>query len=85
MSPRLMVGDIIVVGPEQKTKPGNLVVAFVGGQGIIVRQYKQRGVNQSFESFELVAVNSNWANIIVGQPEIAKIIGVVCQSMYVYL
>ena len=85
MLPTLRPGDVVIIDPEQKPKPGNLVAAVVGSQGLVIRQYKQRGFNQSFEAFELTALNSNWANIIVETAETAKIIGVVCQSTHVYL
>ncbi|OGT41483.1 MAG: hypothetical protein A3F13_03495 [Gammaproteobacteria bacterium RIFCSPHIGHO2_12_FULL_40_19] len=84
MAPQLMQGDVVIIDPRQKPKPGNLVAAIVGTQGLIVRQYKQRGFIQSFESFELVALNANWASIVVDSPDIADIVGTVCQVTHVY-
>lgn len=84
MTPQLTQGDIVIIDPKQKPKPGNLVAAIVGTQGLIVRQYKQRGFIQSFESFELVTSNVNWANIVVESADTAQIVGVICQSTHVY-
>lgn len=84
MAPSLTPGDIAIINPEQSPKPGNLVAAIVGTQGVIIRQYKQHGFQQTFEAFELTALNPNWANTVVEKSGVAKIIGVVCQSTHVY-
>lgn len=85
MSPTINAKDIVMLDPDQKPKPADLVAAKIKGQSdVIIRQYKQRSVNASFESFELIAFNTHWANIIVENPDIAQIVGVVCQSTRVY-
>ena len=86
MSPTIGTGDIVILDPDQKPKPGGLVAAKMTNQsGVIIRQYKQHGFNDAFESFELIAFNDNWANVTIERPDIAYIVGVVCQSMHFYL
>ena len=85
MAPTIITGNIVIVDPNQKPKPGGLVAAKIAGQpGVIIRQYKQHGFNASFEAFELIAFNGNWANIIVDSPDIADIVGTICQATHIY-
>ncbi len=86
MSPRINSGDMVILNPDEKPKPGGLIaVRLINQPGVIIRQYKQRGFDRTFEAFELIAFNNHWANIIVDKPNVAKIVGVVCQSTHLYL
>lgn len=85
MLPTISTKDIVMLDPDQKPKPGDLVAAKIKGQSdVIIRQYKQRSVTASFETFELIAFNTHLANIIVENPDTAQIVGVVCQSTHIY-
>ncbi|MCX7120860.1 MAG: S24 family peptidase [Gammaproteobacteria bacterium] len=86
MSPRINAGDIVILNPDEKPKPGGLVaVKIINQPCVIIRQYKQRSINKAFETFELIAFNNNWASIVIDKPDAAKIVGVVFQSTHVYL
>ncbi|MCX7125454.1 MAG: helix-turn-helix domain-containing protein [Gammaproteobacteria bacterium] len=86
MSPRINAGDIVILNPDEQPKPGGLVAVKITNQpGVIIRQYKQRSINNAFETFELIAFNNNWASIVIDKLDAAKIVGVVFQSTHVYL
>lgn len=82
MSPELLINDIVIIDPEQSHKPGNLVLACrLNAQEILVRRYKQISVDISNPEFELIANNSNWANIKLPSLSKFKILGVVTGIM----
>lgn len=85
MSPRVNVGDVAIIDASQKPRPGSFVAAIVPNHSeMMIRQYKQRNADRHFEAFELTVLNDNWASIVVDQPSIARIIGVVYQTIHYY-
>ena len=55
MSPRINAGDIVILNPDEKPKPGGLVaVKIINQPGVIIRQYKKRSINNAFETFLIV-------------------------------
>ncbi|VEB33683.1 S24 family peptidase [Legionella cherrii] len=78
MAPELKIGDILIVDPDQSIRPGGVVVACKQGNSeVIVRRYKQLSATHPTQEYELMAVNENWANILVTQSYEHKIIGIV--------
>lgn len=64
MVPEFRVGDVLIVDPGTVAKPGEYVVALVeGNTEVIVRKYKQLTVSKNESEFELIALNSDWANL----------------------
>ncbi len=85
MSPVIHKGDVTIINPNQTPQPGNLVVAKLDNQPeVVIRQYRQLSCANGFESYELVALNQNWANLTVNQPGAATIIGVLHQVTHIY-
>ncbi len=78
MSPELMVGDVLIVEPDQVIRPGGLVVVSLQGMNeVTVRRYKQLSADNSMQKYELISTNENWATV-QGTPSCGhKLIGVV--------
>lgn len=80
MEPKIKIGDVVIVNMDKKPKPGDLVAAKLKNDSeIIIRQYKQISYSHSFESFELVTLNKNWANIEIKNKEEGEVIGCVIE------
>lgn len=77
MIPEIRVGDVLIVDPYTKPRPGDFVVALLeDGQEVTIRKYKQLSASNDMEEYELVTLNNDWANIRVGANGIqAQIIG----------
>ncbi|KTC89788.1 helix-turn-helix domain-containing protein [Fluoribacter dumoffii] len=64
MEPEFRVNDILIFNPNAKLNPGDFVAAKMGNEDeIIIRKYRQISVSQTEQSFELIALNEDWANI----------------------
>lgn len=78
MAPELKIGDVLIVDPEQATRPGGLVVACLHDSSeVVVRRYKQLSAANPKQEYELIAINENWASVQASQACGHKIIGVV--------
>ncbi|WP_258957698.1 LexA family protein [Legionella sainthelensi] len=77
MVPEFRMKDLIIVDPDTPLSPGDFVVALIDGeQEVIIRKYKQLSATKELREFELIALNSDWADIRVGFNEVkAQIIG----------
>ncbi|HCU5991598.1 TPA: helix-turn-helix domain-containing protein [Legionella pneumophila] len=64
MAPELLVGDILIVDPEQDIRPGKLVAVLLqDSNGATIRRFKQLSGDNTLREYELMSVNENWANI----------------------
>lgn len=78
MSPDFKINDILIIDPDRMPEPGNFVVTQIKNDDqVIIRRYKQLSVHKSFQEFELVPANDNWAKIVVNHEKECIIIGVV--------
>lgn len=78
MSPELKIGDVLIVDPDQSSRPGGLVIAtFQETNDVIVRRYKQLSAGNITNEFELIPKNENWATIRSVQTGTHCIVGVV--------
>lgn len=77
MIPEFRVNDVLIVDLDTNPKPGDFVVALIEGeQEVIVRKYKQLSASKEARQYELIALNEDWADILVDSKEIqAQIIG----------
>ena len=76
MSPELKVGDVLIVDPDQVSKPGGLVVANLQDMNeATVRRYKQLSADGLANEYELIPTNQNWAPIRITQSYKHRIIG----------
>lgn len=77
MAPELRRDDILIVDPSKPAQPGNFVVAKVeDNTEIIVRRYKQLSASKNSQQFELLAINTHWAN--VESDTRSELIGTIC-------
>lgn len=66
MEPEFRTNDILIFNPSAKITPGDFVAAIVKNEDeIIIRKYKQLSASPAEQSFELIALNEDWANIQV--------------------
>jgi SOS-response transcriptional repressor LexA len=78
MTPELKIGDILIIDPDQITRPGGMVVTHLqDSKEVTVRRYKQLSAGSPMEEYELITVNENWASIRVTESSGHRIIGVV--------
>ena len=77
MYPEIRTSDVLIVDPDAKPKPGDFVVVLLDGeQEVIVRKFKQLSATKEAQQYELVALNVDWADILVGSSKVnARIIG----------
>lgn len=77
MVPEIRAGDVLIVDPCTKPRPGDFVVSLLKyGKEVTIRKYKQLSASNDMEEYELVTLNNDWANIRVGSNDIqAQIIG----------
>lgn len=75
MAPLFMQGDIIIIDPDIQPSPGELVAARLKDHNtIIFRKFRSLHYN-SFQQFELVALNKDWGKIIIDNKSNGEIIG----------
>lgn len=66
MDPEFRINDILIFNPNTKLNPGDFVAAKIGNENeIVIRKYKQLSISKTEQSFELIALNEDWANIHV--------------------
>lgn len=77
MAPILKPGDIIIVDPDIKPQPGEIVVAKLDNQeSVVVKKYRPLGIDEAgFETFELIPANEDWPKILVNSKNRGRIIG----------
>lgn len=75
MNPELRVGDILIISPNAKIQPGDFVAAKLESEDeVIIRKYKQLSSGKDTEEFELVALNSDWANLYIDTKKLHDVI-----------
>lgn len=72
--PEFRVKDVVIIDPSIIPNPGDFVAAkFLDEHEIMLRKYKQLSpIN--IEEFELIALNTDWARILISKKEKGKII-----------
>lgn len=74
MSPEFKPGDIVIIDPNVKPQPGEIIVAKLQQEGTVTLR-KYRPIGNNVETFELIALNVDWPKIIVNSENPAQIIG----------
>ncbi|HAT2098267.1 TPA: helix-turn-helix domain-containing protein [Legionella pneumophila] len=75
MEPEFRINDILIFNPSTKLNPGDFVAVKIGNEDeIIIRKYKQLSVSKTEESFELIALNEDWANTYIDNQMTCSII-----------
>jgi len=75
MTPEFRIGDTLLISPNSKVKPGDFVVAILDGEDeVVIRKYKQLSAGKGTEEFELVALNSDWANLYIDTKKLHDVI-----------
>ncbi len=73
MEPELRKNDLLIVCPDFKLKPGNLVLAqIVDNSEIIIRHYKLLSITRTTQNYELLATNKHWPDL---QADNCKLLG----------
>ncbi len=77
MLPEFNIGDIVVIDPNIKPQPGEIVLALVkDNNGVSLRKYQPLSKNaDGFDIFDLVPLNGDWPTITVDSHDSAKIMG----------
>ncbi|MDP3704616.1 MAG: XRE family transcriptional regulator [Legionellaceae bacterium] len=79
MEPELRRHDILIIDPDKEPKPGEFVAAIVGSsEEVIVRRYKQLSTSNTMPQFELLAVNTHWADVRDSAQIKCMLVGSVC-------
>lgn|SRR3990167_4260199 len=64
MDPELRRNDILIIDPNKPANPGSFVAAKVGDSNeVVVRRYKQLSATHNIQKFELLVLNTHWADI----------------------
>lgn len=74
MAPEFKAGDIVIIDPDVKPQPGEVIVAKLQTEGTVTLR-KYRPIGNDNEIFELIALNVDWPNILVNSENPAQIIG----------
>lgn len=78
MVPELRINDALIINPDMRPSPGDFVVAQLNNDSeVMIRKYKQLSVSETSPAFELVALNSDWANVQVNAAIKSRLVGVV--------
>ncbi len=78
MLPEFKLNDILIIEPLLSPNPSDYVVARCSSDDeIVIRKYKQLSVSKAHQKFELVALNSDWANIEINENFEIDLIGCV--------
>lgn len=76
MEPELKEDDILLINQEAKPNPGDLVLAHIQNEKIlVVRKFRQ--VSLSGDEFLLLPLNENWASIRVDKDSEVAVLGIV--------
>jgi SOS-response transcriptional repressor LexA len=70
-------GDVVIIDPAVKPRPGDFVVAKVDGdESATFKKYRSRGVDpDGVEIFDLVPLNPDWATVSVTPDNPGTVIG----------
>jgi len=81
MHPKFSMNDIVVVDPEKKPQPGDFVLAHVTeSKQNIIRKYRESDQHSAKnQSFELIALNSDWGVVRVSNANEATILATVIE------
>ena len=81
MAPAFRDGDIVVVDPDEKPQPGDVVVAVLDHDSeATIKKYRSRGNDASgHHVFELVPLNEDYHTIIVSSENPGHIVGTVVE------
>lgn len=78
MHPELRLNDVLIVDPDAKVRPGNLIVAKLYDENeVLVRRYKQLALSKEFSSYELCAENEHWGASKINSNSECDIIGTI--------
>jgi SOS-response transcriptional repressor LexA len=77
MSPMLEPGDTVIIEPEAKPHPGEIVLAKLANpEAIVLLKYRPCQYDpRNYEAFELIPLNENWPKISVNKENPAKLLG----------
>jgi SOS-response transcriptional repressor LexA len=81
MEPDYREGDVVVVDPDVKPWPGDIVVALIESEeGSTIKKYRSRGNDETgHHIFELVPINEDYQTITVSSKNPGHIIGTVVE------
>lgn len=81
MNPKFSSGDILIVDPERKPQPGDFVLVHINRTNEnIIRKYRESDQQSAKNiSYELIALNSDWATIRVSSATEADILATVIE------
>lgn len=81
-SPDYVEGDQIIIDPQVKALPGEMIVARMAFQTeAILRKYRPRGVSGGIDVFELVPINDDHPSYRVDADNPGTILGVVVKHI----
>lgn len=72
--PELYAGDTVVIDPDAKPNPGDLVLAIAPKSGPLIRRYRQRETH-----VELAPINRDWPSTTVPALDATTFVGVVVE------
>lgn len=77
MEPGIKPGDIVIIDPDIKPQPGEIVLVALSNEAdLLLRKYRPLQKEMTnIEMFELVALNEDWPKITVNNGEQGYIIG----------
>lgn len=77
MEPQFIRGDTLVMSPEKKPSPGDLVLASINNEAPFLRRYRPRVMQgNNVATYELTPVHTDFAAITIGPEDSCKIIAV---------
>lgn len=72
--PEFYLGDTVVIDPDAKPKPGDLVLALTPKSGPLIRRYRQRE-----DHVELAPINRDWPTTTIPALDETTLVGVVVE------
>lgn len=72
--PEFYPGDTVVIDPDAKPKPGDLVLALTSKSGPLIRRYRQRE-----DHVELAPINRDWPTTTIPALDETTLVGVVVE------
>lgn len=82
MQPDFLQNDIVIVDPDAKPQPGEIVAALIEGEDqVILRRYRLRkaGTRKRSAGIELVALNEDYGSIVIDADHPGRVIGPVVE------
>lgn len=80
MAPALAVGDSVIVDPDEKPRPGDIVLALPVDEEPVLRHYRETGRSKKGVTVELRPENTNWRTIDMTLGQDGGILGVVTEE-----